>query len=92
MELKPCKHCQAEGIDLDFGGGGRKTYVYCSKCGSRGPRADGDVGAELAWNTRPTTPEVAALVEALRAHLFSDGTHAALESALFRFTKEAPNG
>ena len=36
-------------------------------------------------------PEVAALVEALRAHLFSDGTHAALESALFQFTQESPD-
>ena len=39
-----------------------------------------------------TPPEVAALVEACRAHLFSDGTHAALESALFQFTQEAQGG
>jgi len=92
MELKPCPFCEPEYQWHTFGGGGNVTYVLCNMCGGRGPHGKGEKGAALVWSTRATPPEGQALVEAVRAHLFSDGTHAALESALLKLTQEGANG
>ena len=63
MKLKPCPFCESECQWLEYGGGGRHTYVYCVECCGRGGCGQGEDGAAQVWNTRPLSERERDLVE-----------------------------
>lgn len=76
--LKPCPNpwCEAGDRTELFPGeyAPRVTYsnfglcfIACTSCRMEGPSRDHEAEAIAAWNTRPTDPQVTALVEALEA-------------------------
>lgn len=66
-DLKPCPFCGETELSTcrdEFG----ERVTFCDNCGVCGPPSEDDTEQILeAWNTRATTPEVKALVEASTA-------------------------
>ena len=64
MELKPCPCCGGEARDhYQDVTLGRRWHIACGECGLSTIRVWHKADAVRLWNTRYTSPEVAALVE-----------------------------